>query len=374
MWFFNVIQTFLSETGEISLLSEVVPFADTESATVLQHLRKALEFTLEHRGSHGLLCGLSADWNDCIRLGEEGESIFVTFQLRYGLDRYIAFAELAGESAEAKWAQEQLEDVDAAIQDHCWDGEWWRRAYAADGMLFGGKECGEGKIFLNPQTWSVISGAASAEQAKIAMDSVETYLAGEYGIQICEPAYREIDCSIMRAVLMNPGMKENGGIFSHTQPWAIMADCILGNGDRAFKHLMAYLPAAQNDRAEIRQIEPYVHCQSTMSPDTPYSGRSKVPWLSGTVAWTYFVMTQYILGIRPELDGLRIDPCIPSDWSGFTVERIYRGKRIRVWVENPDGKCRGVRQLSLSHGRTIEGNLIAPDLIENGMEIVATLS
>ncbi|MGC9451637.1 MAG: GH36-type glycosyl hydrolase domain-containing protein [Oceanipulchritudo sp.] len=369
MWFFNAIQTFISETGESSLLSEVVPFADKGEATVLEHLRRAIEFNLKHRGRHGLVCGLSADWNDCIRLGEQGETVFVTFQLRYGLDRYIAFAELAGEQEEAAWAQEQLAEVDKAIQAHCWDGEWWRRAYAADGMVFGGKECAEGRIFLNPQTWSVISGAASPAQAKAAMDSVETHLAGDYGIQICDPGYRNIDCSIMRAVLMNPGMKENGGIFSHTQPWAVLADCLLGNGDRAFKHLMAYLPAAQNDKADIRQIEPYVHCQSTMAPQTPHSGRSKVPWLSGTVAWTYFVLTQYVLGIRPELDGLRIDPCIPSNWPGFTVERVYRGKRVRIRVENPGGRSRGVSRITLSSGKEIVGNLISVDDLCDGMQI-----
>jgi len=374
LWFFNAVQTYLSETGELSLLDEVVPFADAGEGTILEHLRRALQFGLDHRGKHGFVCGLSADWNDCIRLGTEGESLFVTFQLRYGLERFIAFAEIAGDPAGAAWAREQLTIVDRAIQTHGWDGEWFLRAIAADGMVFGGKDCDEGRIFLNPQTWSVISGAAAPDQARVAMNSVEKWLAGDYGLQLCEPAYEKIDCSIMRAVLFNPGVKENGGIFSHTQPWAVMAECMLGNGDRAFRYLKSYLPAAQNDRAEIRQIELYVHCQSTFGRQNPHSGRSRVPWLSGSVAWSYHVMSQWILGIRPELDGLRIDPCIPHKWPGFSVERVYRGKRIRIRVENPDRLCRGVRTLEIVGGQTVEGNLLAPDLIVDGMEVVARIA
>ena len=372
MWFFNSLENYISETGESELLYMVVPFADKGEATVLGHLRRALEFSMAHRGPRGLVCGLSADWNDCIRLGEKGESVFVTFQLRYGLERYIAFSRLVGRESEAAWAEGELMEVDSAIQQHCWDGSWWRRAFTVDGAVFGSQNCQEGRIFLNPQAWSVISGAATGEQARMAMDSVEKYLSGTYGIRICDPAYSRIDCSVMRAVLMNPGMKENGGIFSHPQPWAVMADCLLGNGDRAFRHLKAFLPAAQNDRADIRQIEPYVHCQSTMSPQTPHSGRSKVPWLSGSVSWTYFVLTQYILGIRPELDGLRIDPCIPAEWKRLSVKRKYRGKHLQITVENPKGRFTGVKSLLLN-GSRIQGNLIHPAIIEDGMEIHAQL-
>jgi N,N'-diacetylchitobiose phosphorylase len=373
LWFFNAVEVYLAETGDRDLLTTEVPYADHGVGTVLDHLRRALEFGLRHRGQHGLVCGLSADWNDCIRLGSEGESVFVTQQLRYGLVSYARLATLAGTDTDAAWAASELEEVDRALETHAWDGRWYRRAFGADGTVFGSSQSAEGRVFLNPQSWAVISGAASPDRARMAMEAVAESLAGPHGIQLCTPAYTAIDSGIMRAVLFNPDQKENGGIFSHTQPWAVLAECLLGNGDRAHAYLRAFLPAAQNEQADLRQVEPYVHCQSTYGPATAYPGRSRVPWLSGTVAWTYHVMTQYVLGIRPTMDGLVIDPCIPAAWGEFAVERVVRGQRIQVRVENPRHVCRGVYQLQLDDGTVIRGNQVANAQLRDGLAIVAVM-
>lgn len=378
LWLFNAVPAYVAESGDEAFYDAVAPYADGGEDTVFQHLRRALEFNLERLGAHGLPCGLKADWNDCIELGFHGETVFVTFQLRLGLAVFAGLAKKRGAETDEHWATEKLAELDKNIQAHTWDGEWFVRAYHEDGSVFGSQTNEEGQIFLNPQSWSVISGAASAEQGSTAMDSVEDRLAGQFGVAVCDPPYKKTDPSVMRAVLFLPGVKENGSIFSHTQGWAVIADCILGQGDRAYKNLRAYMPAAQNDFADHREIEPYVHCQSTHGPASEKSGMSRVPWLSGTVAWTYYTMTQYILGIRPEVEGLRIDPCIPSGWESFTAKRIFRGKKLEISVKNPEFKNRGVSSLDLEWpdgtAKTIEGNLVPADHLQDGLRVSATIS
>jgi cellobiose phosphorylase len=371
LWLFNAAPVYVAETGDVDFYKKVLPYADKGEATVLGHLRRALEFNLTHVGAHGLPCGMEADWNDCIKLGYRGETVFVAMQVRFGLKTYAEIADLLPLPAEAQWARAELAKFDAILQQHTWDGEWFLRAYREDGALFGSAKCDEGKIFLNPQSWAVISGAATPDQARQAMDSVEKHLATEFGLAICAPAFEKIDHHVMRAVLMNPGNKENGGIFSHTQGWAVMADTMLGNGDRAYRHYRAYMPAAQNDKAEVREVEPYVHCQSTHSQFSKKFGKSRVPWLSGTASWSYYTATQYILGIRPEKDGLRLDPCIPAAWKHFTVTRQFRGKKLKVTVENPNGVQKGVTKLVLN-GKELPGNLIPVDALKpvNKVQVV----
>jgi cellobiose phosphorylase len=203
----------------------------------------------------------------------------------------------------------------------------------------------------------VLSGHADAGRAASAMQAVRDRLATEYGLMICDPPYVETDYNVMRAALFNPGMKENGSIFTHTQGWAVIAETMLGHGDLAWQYFRATLPGAWNTRAEVREIEPYVYCQFTHSKYSPRFGASRVPWLSGSAAWSFFTATQHILGLRPEYGGLRIDPCIPAAWKGFTVTRVFRGKKVRVEVHNPAGVQQGVRKLELN-GALLEGNLI----------------
>jgi cellobiose phosphorylase len=370
LWLFNAIPAYVKETGDLSFYSKVLPYADKGEDTVLGHMKRAIEFNVERSGAHGLPCGLSADWNDCIRLGHKGESTFVAFQLRYALAIYLEICKLLKAAGEGKWAASELLKLDGQLEKEAWDGEWYLRAYREDGFKFGSKESSEGKIFLNPQSWALISGHANTERAERTMQSVHERLATEYGLMICDPPYIETDFHVMRAALFNAGLKENGAIFTHTQGWAVIAETLLGHGDLAYEYFRAYLPAAYNPRAEVRQIEPYVYCQFTHSKYSPRFGASRVPWLSGSATWSFFAATQYILGIQPEYDGLRINPCIPAAWKGFKVTRVFRGKNISVEVENPAGVQKGVKRLLLN-GELLEGNFIPVEklLAENQVEV-----
>ncbi|MCJ7624879.1 MAG: hypothetical protein MUO76_15365 [Anaerolineaceae bacterium] len=371
LWFFNAIPGYVGETGDAGFYHKVIPFADKGEATVFGHLRRALEFNLERTGSHGLPCGLSADWNDCLRLGYYGESLFVAFQLRLGLTVYAEVAERLGMPEEMDWALEERDKLDASIQTCAWDGEWFIWAIGEDGTVYGTHEYEEGQVYLNTQVWAVISGAATQEQSRKCMQAVEEHLATPFGLMLSAPPFVHTPVDVMRAVVFNPGIKENAGIFNHTQGWGVMADCMLGNGDRGYRYYRASMPAAYNDRAELRQIEPYVQGQTTYSTYSPRAGNTRTSWLTGAAAWAYYSATQYILGIRPEIDGLRVDPCIPSAWAGFKVSRSFRGKQVHIQVHNPSGVCKGVKSILLN-GTRLESNILLADLLEaeNTVEVV----
>jgi cellobiose phosphorylase len=357
LWLFNAIPAYVKETGNLVFYKKVLPYGDAGEDTVLGHMKRAILFNLDRSGAHHLPCGLSADWNDCIRLGHQGESVFVAFQLRYALRVYLEACQILNQQEEIAWAVQKLKVLDEALETYAWDGEWYLRAYRYDGFKFGSRESEEGQIFLSPQSWSIISGHASPKRARQAMQSVEDRLATDYGLMICDPPYAKTDFQVMRATLMNSGMKENGSIFTHIQGWAVMAAAILGNGEQAYRYFKAYMPAAYNTRAEIRQIEPYVYCQFTHSKYSPRYGASRIPWLSGSASWSFFAATQYILGIQPEYFGLRVNPCIPASWNDFKVSRIYRGKTFNIEVKNPAGVQKGVKQLILN-GEALADNFI----------------
>ncbi len=372
LWFFNTVPDFVAETGDLEFYRRVLPYADTGEATVLGHLRRALEFNLERSGANGLPCGLAADWNDCVNMGYRGESIMVSFQLRFGLDVYAGIAARLGLPEEAAWARSRLAGLDVNIQKAAWDGQWFLWAIGADGHRYGSSRETEGQIYINTQVWAVLSGAATPAQGRSAMNALHERLATPYGIMLSAPPFTHTPPTVMGGVIYNHGIKENGGIFCHTQSWAVMAECRLGDGDRAFAYYRAFMPAAYNARAEIREIEPYAHCQTTYAPCNRNGGKSRVPWLSGTAAWACYSALQWILGLRPEIDGLRIDPCIPQAWPGFQVTRVFRGKTLRITVENPGGKCRGVTRLELD-GSPVPGNLIPADRLRDGLEVKAVL-
>jgi len=372
LWFFNAVPAYVAETGDDDFYDKVLPYADQGEATVFGHLRRALEFNLTRKGKHDLPCGLEADWNDCLRLGYHGESLFVAFQVRLGLHVYAGIAERLGKPSEVAWAKAEAAKMDAAIQKTCWDGNWFIWAIAEDGTVYGTKDYAEGQVYFNTQVWSVISGAASPEQARKCMQTVKDKLATPYGLMLSAPPFEKTTIDVMRAVLFNNGIKENAGIFNHTQGWGVMAECMLGNGDRAYEYYRAFMPAAYNDRAEVRQIEPYVQGQTTYSTFSPRAGNARTSWLSGAVAWAYYSATQYILGIRPELEGLRIDPCIPKGWKGFTATRRFRGKTIELAVKNPTGASKGVKSLTLN-GETLSGNLIPAEKLQAVNKVEAVL-
>ena len=372
MWLFNTIPAYVKETGDLSFYDKILPYSDEGEATVLGHLRRAIEFNLELSGAHGLPCGLSADWNDCLELGHRGETVFVAMQLRYALRTYLEITEMLNRTEEAAWAKKHLAKLDADLEQYAWDGAWYIRAYKDDGLKYGSKENDEGSLWLNPQSWAVLSGHASDKQAEMVMQAVNERLATEHGIIIVDPPYEFTDASVCKAPLFNKGMKENASIFSHTQGWAIIAETMLGHGDRAFQYYRAFMPAAYNTKAEIRQIEPYVNCQFTHSKHSPRFGASRLPWLTGAATWSYFTATQYILGVQPDYDGLRLDPCVPGSWKEFSMTRIFRGKTFEITVSNPSGVQKGVKRVTLN-GEVLEGNLIPMDKMKDTNQVMAEM-
>lgn len=373
LWLFNAVPAYVKETGDLSFYRKVIPYSDSGQASVIGHLKQALNFSLNRLGKHGLPCGLKADWNDCLKFGHDGESVFVAMQLSYALKVYGEVADLLEEEQELLWSKSRLDELNGRIQQYAWDGEWFLRGFRFDGMKFGSQESDEGKIFFNAQTWSVISGVASNEQALQSMNNVNKHLFTEYGIKICHPPYTNSDYQIVRAQLMNPGLKENGGVFVHTQGWGIMAEAMLGRGNRAYEYLRTFMPAAYNDKAEIREIEPYVVCQSTHSEPSPKFGASRVPWLSGSATWMYYAITQYILGIRPEYNGIRFDPCIPSEWDNIKIIRVFRGKKLNITIKNPHGVEKGVVSLEVN-GVMLPGDFIRQELLEDNVCVIVNMS
>jgi cellobiose phosphorylase len=277
-----------------------------------------------------------------------------------------------GKAEEAAWALDQRATLDASIQACAWDGDWFIWAIGEDGSVYGTHAYAEGQVYLNTQVWSVISGAATPEQARRCMETVRERLATPYGLMLSAPPFVKTPIDVMRAVVFNLGVKENAGIFNHTQGWGVMAECILGHGDRAYEYYRASMPAAYNERAEVRQIEPYVQGQTTYSVYSPRPGNARTSWLTGAAAWAYFSATQYVLGLRPEMDGLRIDPCIPSAWKGFKATRRFRGRTVQIEVKNPNGVCRGVKSMTLN-GKALGGSLVPAEKLGERNRVVVVL-
>lgn len=372
LWQFYSIDAYVCETGDMDFYNKVLPYSDEGEDTVLGHLRRALQFNLDHSGQNGLPCGMHADWDDCIRMGRKGETVMVALQMRYGFVNYAHVARALNKPEEAEWADEQLNVLDDKLQSLCWDGEWFLRGFNEENEILGSKECEEAKIFHPIQTWAVMSGAATDEQAKKSLDSVEEHLETEFGCMALMPPAIKAPCKELRMTLLNPGQKENAGIFSHSQGWIVIANAMIGEGDRAYRVYREGLPARFNDIAEVRQVEPYCYCQSISSPYSQRNGKGHIPWLTGSAGWSYYAPTQYILGIRPELTGLRIDPCIPTEWPGFTAERKFRGKTISIEVKNPNGKNKGVVKTTLN-GEVLDDNLIPEEKLQDENIVICEL-
>jgi cellobiose phosphorylase len=357
LWFFNAIPAYVNETGDFDFYNKVLPYADHGEGSVFGHMKRALEFNLERMGKHGLPCGLLADWNDCLRLGYNGESLFVAFQVRLGLITLIEIANELGLNEDKQWAEQHLSKLDKSIQACAWDGNWFIWAIGEDGTVYGTKDYAEGQVYLNTQVWSVISGAATPDQADKCMQKVKNRLATPYGLMLSAPPFVKTSIDVMRAVVFNKGIKENAGIFNHTQGWGIMAECLLGHGDQAYEYLRAAVPAAYNTKAEIRQCEPYVQAQTTYSTFSPRAGNTRTSWLTGAAAWFYYSATQYVLGIQPKRDGLQINPCIPTQWDGFSASREFRGHQIEINVHNPLHVSKGISKILLN-GEEIPGSVV----------------
>ena len=372
MWLFNTIPAFVKETGKISFYDKVLPYGDKGEDSVFGHMKRAIQFNFDHSGKHGFPCGLSADWNDCLQLGVDGETTFVAFQLRFALKTFIEIADMLKKPEEVKWAQGHLKTLDENIEKYAWDGEWYLRAYRADGLKFGSKENDEASIFLEPQPWAVISEHTSKEQSEKLMDVVKRRLSTDYGLMINDPPVQKTDPKVIKSRLFNLGMKENGSIFQHTQSWAIIAETLIGRGNQAYEYYRMFMPSAYNTRAELRQTEPYVYAQFTCSKYNPRYGSSRLPWLSGTASWAYYTAAQFILGIQPEYYGLRIDPCIPSDWKEIKVTRTFRQKNFNITIKNLNGSQKGVKKIVMN-GKEIDGNLIPLNIMKDSNDVVVDM-
>ncbi|HYH03257.1 MAG TPA: glycosyl hydrolase family 65 protein, partial [Bacillota bacterium] len=372
LWLLLAVPAYLRETGDLDFLNEFLPYLDTGAASVYEHLKQALEFSWGKRGPHGLLLGLRADWNDCLNLKGKGESLWSTFLYYLALTEFITLAEKMGRQEEVDHYNAYRTEIKGQIDRFAWDGAWFLRGYLDSGRKLGGQESEQAKIFINSQTWAVVSGAAPREQGLTAMDSLHRYLATEHGIVKNYPAYRVTDNEIGAITSFPPGLKENAGIFCHANTWAIVAECMLGRGDRAFEYYRSFLPAAKNDCAELYTMEPYVYSQFITGKEHPYHfGRARNSWLTGTASWSFVAVSQYILGIRPDFDGLVVDPCIPPEWDGFTVNRTFRGKQFTIVVKNPNHQSSGVAELRIN-GEWVEGSLIPLTITkqENLVEVV----
>ncbi|TCL67327.1 N,N'-diacetylchitobiose phosphorylase [Hydrogenispora ethanolica] len=353
LWLIPSVCEYVKETGDFALLDQVVPFADGGSATVYEHLRRALDFSAEQVGPTGICKGLRADWNDCLNLGG-GESAMVSFLHYWALQAFLEAARHLGREEDVQTYGAMAERVRKACEEHLWDGQWYIRGITAQGEKIGTQANDEGKVHLESNSLAVLSGAAAPERARLCMDAVDRHLYSEWGLHLVWPAYSRPDDGIGFVTRVYRGIKENGAIFSHPNPWAMIAECRLGRGDRAMKFYDALLPYRQNDRIEVREAEPYSYCQFIMGRDHTAHGRARHPWLTGTAGWVYTAATHWILGIRPDFDGMIIDPCIPHDWPGFEVRRNWRGASYRITVRNPAGVQRGVRSLTLN-GRPVAG-------------------
>jgi len=354
------------------LLGEIIPYADTGTDTLLRHLEKAIDFSLNHLGIHGLPAGLHADWNDCLRLGAKGVSVFVALQLYYAFEIMIRFAAYKSDAGLEKKMKGLKENFGAVIEKHCWNTDRFVRGVTENGDVVGKPGDPEASLWLNPQSWSVISGYASHERGKAVMDKVYENLNTPYGACLMTPPYSRHAFDGALAILFNPGTKENAGIFLQPQGWLILAEALLGRGNRALEYYLESCPAAQNNMAEIRLMEPYVYSQFTESRESPFAGRSHVHWLTGTASTVMVGCVEGILGLRPDINGLRLSPSIPAEWKSFTMEKIFRGKTLRITVNNPDGRESGCRCLTVN-GSKIDGDYIPVSMLSADNDIVVQM-
>ena len=372
LWLFPTVYKYIAETGDIAFLDEPIPFADKEEGSVYEHLKRAIRFSLERLGPHGLPAGLHADWNDCLRLGAKGESSFVAMQFYYALSIQKEFAGCRGNMDDKAYFEEKQKEAGQLIQKLCWDGDRFIRGYAENGERIGAAADPEANLWLNPQSWAVISGLASPRQADAALSQVYERLNTEYGVLLMDPPYHSHSFDGALAVIYNQGTKENAGIFSQSQGWVILAESLMGHGERAFAYFMENAPSAQNDRAEIRRLEPYCYGQFTEGRASKHPGRSHVHWLTGTASTMMVGCVEGILGIRPDLTGITLEPSIPKSWERLEIQKDFRGKRLHITIQNPDKRESGVKTLILN-GRELEGSHIPASLLLEENKIILTL-
>jgi cellobiose phosphorylase len=378
LWLVLATAAYVKETGDRGILDELAPYDhDPGSATPLyEHLQRSVRYTMDRLGPHGLPLIGRADWNDCLnfnafsetpgesfqtvenREGGVAESIFIAGLFCVAAEELAALAERHGHPEDAGGYRKAREEMAGAVQGHGWDGEWFRRAYDHAGAVVGSAQNDEGQIYVEPQAMCVIGGIGLEDgRAERALGSVADRLATAHGIVLHQPAYTGYRLELGEITSYPPGYKENAGVFCHTNPWVVVAETLVGNGDRAFDYYLRINPSAREHISDVHRCEPYVYAQMIAGRDAPTHGEAKNSWLTGTAAWSFVAVTQWVLGIRPEHDGLRIDPCLPTDWEGFTAERRFRGATYRIRVRKRPGLRGRVSSLTVDD-RPVRGNVV----------------
>ncbi len=345
LWLIYAVYALVMEEGTLEYLKKTVSFYDGGQGTVWEHLKQSVEFVYQNIGAHGLPLMLHSDWNDMLykvcREGK-GESVMVAFMLGVALKE---MAELAGLLGEENDYLTRYEAMKKTVNQTAWDGQWYIRAFMDNGRALGSAREPMAKIWLNAQTWSVISGMAEGERGRIAMDSVYRLLNTPLGIKKIHPAMADYPSAEDPLTYYNKGCGENGSVFCHANTWAIIAECLLGRGDRAWEYYRQLLPMnAQEKAGEWRyKAEPYVYSSNIFGPESDKFGLANVSWLTGTASWMYVAFTQYILGVKPTWEGLQIQPCLPKEWGKIEITRLFRGKRFQIQMKNGQIDCREER-------------------------------
>ncbi|MGL6171389.1 MAG: GH36-type glycosyl hydrolase domain-containing protein [Vibrio sp.] len=364
LWIVYAVTQYVKETGNAAFLDKIIPFYQKdkqgkalESASVWDHLCRAIEFTRSNTGQHGLPLLGFADWNDTVNLPTGAESLMVASMYGKALLDMMDLCHLRGEEARAQQYQAQYQQMKAIVNQCGWDGEWFVRYFDEQGQPVGSHTNEQGQIYTNGQSWPVIAGFAEQERASQALESVYQKLNTANGIKLSTPGYNGFNPNLGGVSTYPPGAKENGGIFLHANPWVMIAEAKMGHGDRAYQYYRQINPASKNEVLDTFESEPYCYPQNILGDEHPQFGLGRNAWLSGTSSWTYIAGTQWILGVRPEIDGLIVDPCIPSAWPEFRVKRQFRGATYHIHVTNPNKVSKGVAELRVN-GERITGNKV----------------
>ncbi|MEZ0537500.1 GH36-type glycosyl hydrolase domain-containing protein [Caldicellulosiruptoraceae bacterium PP1] len=390
LWLILSTTAYIKETGDFSILDEMVPFENDENncATMFEHLKRSFYYTVNNKGPHGLPLIGRADWNDCLNLncfsenpdesfqttsnkeGRTAESIFIGGLFVLAGKEFIKLCEKLGKNDLANDAKKHVEDMKQAVEKHGYDEKWFLRAYDYYGNKVGSQECDEGKIFIEPQGMCVMAGiGVDNNLAKMALDSVDEILNTEHGIVLHQPAYTTYRLNLGEISSYPPGYKENAGIFCHNNPWIMIAECVLGRGDKAFEYWSKIAPSFREEISHLHKVEPYVYAQMIAGKDAPRFGQAKNSWLTGTAAWNFVAISQWILGVRPDYDGVVIDPCIPKEWGKFEITRKVRGKTLNIKVKNCNGVNKGVVKINVN-GEEVFSNFVSYDILKESNELI----
>lgn len=393
LWLIAGTSAYIRETGDLSILKETVPYDNDMSVatSLMEHLKRSFDYILNHKGPHSLPLIGRADWNDCLNLncfsehpgesfqcfgpseGPVAESVFIAGMfVKYGKE-YADIASLTGDKAEADRVLAEVASMEEAIKTAGWDGKWFVRAYDAYSNPVGSHVCEEGQIFIEPQGMCVMAGVGTDDGKAIkALDSVKERLDTKYGVMLLQPAYTRYHLELGEITSYPPGYKENAGIFCHNNPWISIAETVVGRGDRAFEIYKKTCPSYIENISEIHRTEPYVYSQMVAGADAKFFGEAKNSWLTGTAAWTFTNISQYIIGIYPTLQGLSVNPCIPADFGDYTVTRQYRGITYHISVKNPNHVQKGVKSLIVD-GKEILGCVIPYDNSKDSVDVICNM-